>query len=87
MSLQVVAKPGSPRPGILRRDARGLVIALNSPAERGKANDELVAFLASLLGAPRSAISITRGERGRVKTVRIENRDPTQVVSLLSACS
>jgi uncharacterized protein len=87
VSLQVLAKPASRHRGILRRDANGLVIALNSPTDKGKANDELFAFLAGLLGVPRSSISITRGQAGRVKTVRIENPKPARVASLLSTYS
>ena len=84
VNLHVVAKPASARCGILRRDSRGLVIALNSRAARGKANDELIEFLADLLGTPRSSVSITHGHTCRLKTVRIVHPQPLRVTSLMS---
>ena len=87
ISLQVAAKPGSPRRCILRRDGRGLLIALNSQPSKDRANDELIAFLADLLGAPRSSVTIIRGHTARVKTVRIVNPHPARVAELLQAYS
>jgi uncharacterized protein YggU (UPF0235/DUF167 family) len=87
VTVEIVAKPGSSRRGILRREPRGLVIALNSRPSNGRANDELLEFLADLLGTPRSTISILRGHTGRVKTVRIEARDPVRIAAVLQAYS
>jgi uncharacterized protein YggU (UPF0235/DUF167 family) len=87
VDVQVVAKPGASRRGILRREARGLVIALNSRPSNGRANDELLEFLADLIGTPRSTISILRGHTGRVKTVRIEAREPARIAAVLQAYS
>jgi uncharacterized protein YggU (UPF0235/DUF167 family) len=87
VNLQVVAKPGSARRCILRRDPRGLLIGLNSKPSKGAANEELVRFLADLLGTPRSSVTIIRGQTAQVKTVRIANPQPTQVAALLSAYS
>ena len=87
INLQVAAKPGSLRRCILRRDRRGLLIALNSQPSKDRANDELIAFLAHLLGAPRSSVTIIRGHTARVKTVRIVNPQPARVAELLQAYS
>jgi uncharacterized protein len=38
----------------------------------GAANEALVAFLAALLGVPRSRIHVVSGERSRRKRVRID---------------
>jgi len=79
VNLQVVAKPGSARRRILRRDSRGLLIELNSPASKGRANEELIAFLAELLHTSRSSVRIIRGQTARLKTVQIVNPESTQV--------
>ena len=59
-------------------EERGIVIGIAAPAERGKANDELIRFLAKLAGVPRAAVSIIRGETGRRKTLRIESASPAR---------
>ncbi len=85
--LHVVAKPGSARQRILRCDARGLLIELNSQPSKGRANVELIAFLAELFGTPRGSVTITRGQTARLKTVRIENPQEARVRALLQAYS
>ena len=40
-------------------------------AELGKANDELIRFLADLFGVPRRNVLLLRGETSRAKTVRV----------------
>jgi uncharacterized protein len=85
VNLQVVAKPGSAQRRVLRGDARGLLIALNSQPSKGRANEELIEFLADLLGTPRSSVTIIRGHSARVKTVRIANPQSARVAALLRA--
>jgi hypothetical protein len=83
VTIQVIAKPGASRRRILRQEARGVVVALNSPPSDGRANDELVAWLAELLGTPRSSVEILRGRTARMKTVRIAMRDPARIAAIL----
>ena len=78
-------KPGSAQRRILRRDARGLLIAFNSQPSKGRANEELIAFLADIVGIPRTSVTIIRGHSARVKTVRIVNPRPAQVAALRRA--
>jgi uncharacterized protein (TIGR00251 family) len=85
VNLQVVVKPGSAYRRILRRDTRGLLIALNSQPSEGRANEELIAFLADLLHTSRSSVTIIRGRTSRVKTVQIVNPQPARVAALLRA--
>ncbi|HXR25034.1 MAG TPA: DUF167 domain-containing protein [Candidatus Binataceae bacterium] len=79
MTVQVSARPGAGRQRIVRADHRGLVVALNSPPERGKANEELIDFLAGLIGVPRSALAIVRGASARLKLVQIVTAAPETV--------
>jgi uncharacterized protein (TIGR00251 family) len=85
VTIEIVARPGVSRRRIMRIDPRGLVIALNSAPEKGKANDELVDFLARELKVARSAITIVRGETSPRKTVRIVSGNPPAIAARLQA--
>jgi uncharacterized protein (TIGR00251 family) len=85
VTIEIVARPGASRRGIVRLDPRGLIIALNSAPEKGKANDELIEYLARELKVARSAIAIVWGETSRRKTVRIEPCDAAAIAARLEA--
>ena len=85
LTIHVVARPGASRRRIVSIDPRGVVVALNSPPEKGKANEELIDFLARIASVPRSTITIARGDASRHKTIRITARDPAKVASVLRA--
>jgi uncharacterized protein (TIGR00251 family) len=84
LTVEIVARPGASRRRIVRIDPRGLVVALNSAPEKGKANDELIEFLARALKIPRSSFQIVRGETSRHKTIRIGPCDPSAITARLS---
>lgn len=46
-----------------------LLIKLQAPPVDGKANVELLRFLADALGCPRSQLTLLRGESSRQKTI------------------
>jgi uncharacterized protein len=81
--IDVVAKPGSPRAGIRRVTAEGLVIAVNAAPDKGKANDELIELVADELRLPRSAVMIVRGATSRKKSVRIITHEPDKAAARL----
>ena len=54
-------------------DAIKLKVA--APALEGKANEELVAFLANKLGVSRRSVALVIGEKSRDKVVVIEGMD------------
>jgi uncharacterized protein (TIGR00251 family) len=87
LTIQVVARPGASRRRIISVDPRGVVVALNSPPEKGRANDELIDFLARLASVPRSTITIVRGDTSRHKTIRMTVRDPSKVAAILLAAA
>ena len=76
VTLQVRARPGSSRRGIVGFGPAGLIVAVHAQAAEGRANAELVEVLAAALRVPRSAIAIERGERGRAKLLRIQSPNP-----------
>jgi uncharacterized protein (TIGR00251 family) len=55
-----------------------LRVRLTAPPVEGAANAALTALLADVLGLPKRAIAILRGERGREKTLQIAA--PTAVI-------
>jgi uncharacterized protein (TIGR00251 family) len=85
ITIRIVARPGSARRGILRVEPRGLVVALHSPPDQGRANDELVELLARSLRIPRSTISLLRGGTARAKTLRIATNHPQEAAEKLKA--
>lgn len=56
-------------------------IHLIAPAHEGKANDELIKFLAEVLGAPKSHIDIIAGASGRDKLIAVLDMDAEEVHS------
>lgn len=83
--LRIIAKPGAPRRRIVRIDPRGLVIALKAAPEKGRANDELLGYIAAELGLPRNALELTSGAGARRKSLRIATADSAAVVARLIA--
>ncbi|HWJ65041.1 MAG TPA: DUF167 domain-containing protein [Nocardioides sp.] len=73
--LAVRVQPGASRTGEAGPtgpDGAELKVRLASPPVDGRANDELVRWLAKELGVPRSAVTLVRGQTSRSKLVRID---------------
>lgn len=73
--LSVRVQPGASRTGIAGPagvDGAELKIRVASPPVDGRANDELVRWIAKQLGVPRSDVTVERGEASRSKVVRVE---------------
>ncbi|MGD0672570.1 MAG: DUF167 domain-containing protein [Candidatus Binatus sp.] len=83
LTIEVTARPGASRRGVTGVSGERLVIGVHSGPQKGKANDELIEYLAGELRVPRSAILIVRGATSRRKTIRIVTHDPAKVVSRL----
>jgi uncharacterized protein YggU (UPF0235/DUF167 family) len=76
LTIEIGARPASARRGLLRIAATGPVIGLGSAPEKGRANRELVEFVAQLLDVQVSAVSVIRGHGARHKVLRIETATP-----------
>ncbi len=61
-----------------------LKIRIKSPAQKGKANRELLEFLSKSLSIPVSDISIRSGETSRLKELEIKGLNGTDILSMLS---
>jgi uncharacterized protein (TIGR00251 family) len=71
--LDVRVVPGASRDQVVGEHQGALKVKVSAPPVEGAANARLVEFLAKeVLGVPRSAVRVVRGEKGRSKTLRIE---------------
>lgn len=75
MSADVVlalhVAPGAKRSEFAGAHGDALKVRLAAPAVEGKANAELIRFLADQFGVPQRNVLIVRGETSRAKTVRV----------------
>lgn len=67
--LYVRAQPGAKRSGLAGLWNDHLKVALRSPADKGRANEELLEVLAGELGLRAGQLSLARGERARLKEI------------------
>ena len=70
--LTLHVQPGAKRTEVAGVHSNALKIRLAAPPVEGKANAELMRFLADAFGVPRARGTLVRGETSRQKTVRIE---------------
>lgn len=71
VTIEIKVAPRSSRQ-IIKRDKTGSIKAyLNSPPVDGKANKECISLFSKKLKIPKSNISIIKGEKGKLKTLRI----------------
>ncbi len=83
VTIEVTARPGASRRGVISVSGERLVVGIHSGPQKGKANDELIEYLAGELRVPRSALLIVRGATSRRKTIRIVTHDPAKAASRL----
>jgi uncharacterized protein len=70
--LALHVQPGAKRTEVAGTHGDALKVRLAAPPVDGKANAELLRFLAGAFGVPRHAVTLLRGETSRQKSVRIE---------------
>jgi uncharacterized protein (TIGR00251 family) len=69
--LRLHVQPGARRPGVVGRHGDALKVAVTAPADRGRANEAVLALVAELLGVPRSAVELVAGATSRSKRVAV----------------
>jgi uncharacterized protein (TIGR00251 family) len=77
--------PGASRSAIVGRHGEGWKVRVAAPPESGKANDALVALLASTLGVSRSGIEILSGHGSRDKTVVVRGLGDEEIAARFAA--
>lgn len=60
-------------------------VRIAAPAVDGKANAELLEFLAEFFGVKKTGVSILRGEKGKEKTVQIEGRPDHELEDVMDS--
>ena len=82
--LAVKVTPNAGRNEIAGYKDNTLLVKINAPPDKGKANKELVDFLSEKLGVKKSAILIIRGETSRSKVIEVEGMNTEEIVKRLT---
>jgi uncharacterized protein (TIGR00251 family) len=69
--IAVRVKPRAKRAGVIGWHGEALKLAVRAAPERGRANDEVLAVLATALGVPVAALAIEVGATSQDKRVRV----------------
>ncbi|OIN56712.1 DUF167 domain-containing protein [Arsenicibacter rosenii] len=77
MQLHVKVKPGSKMDALFYDEAGLLNVKIKAPAQDGKANTYLTAFLAKQFGIPKSGVTILSGFTSQHKRLEIEAGEAT----------
>ncbi len=75
VELLLAIRPRAGRTRIVGPLGDRLKVQIAAPPVDGEANAELCGWLAERLGVPRASVSITSGDSGRKKTVRVRGID------------
>jgi hypothetical protein len=78
-TLELKTIPNAPRNEIVGWLGAALKIKVHAPAVEGKANDELIEFLAEKLGVHRRCVTLLRGDKSRQKVVQIDGLEAAEV--------
>jgi uncharacterized protein YggU (UPF0235/DUF167 family) len=70
--IEVRIAPGAKRTELVGRYGAGWKLRVAAPAERGRANAALVAYLAGVLGVEQARIRVVAGATGRSKLVVVD---------------
>lgn len=80
-TLAVHVQPGAKRSAVAGLHGARLKIRIAAPAIDDRANDALVAFVATTLGVAKRSVRVASGERSRDKVVAITGHcDPARLV-------
>ena len=69
--LFIYAKPNAKKTQLLGIKNELMHISIHAKAQDGKANSELIAFIAQLFKTPKSSVILVRGEHSRHKHLKL----------------
>jgi hypothetical protein len=69
--LAIHAQPGARRTEVAGLHGQALKVRVAAPPVEGRANDELIAFVAETLGVPKKSVSVVKGGTSRRKTLLV----------------
>lgn len=85
MIIRVRVIPNAKHSEVMGRVGSIVRVRVAAPAVEGKANEELLEFLAEYFGVKPSYVSILRGEKGKEKTVQIEGRPEHELEEVMDS--
>jgi uncharacterized protein (TIGR00251 family) len=83
--LAIKVTPNAGRNTIVGLKDGFLYVKIAAPPEKGKANKELIDFLAEKLAIKKSAILIVKGQTSRYKSIIVEGIGGDEALKLLTA--
>ena len=83
--VEVNVKPNAKTSEICGIEEGLLKISIDSPPVDGKANSEVVNFMASCFGVKKSYVSIVKGQTSHHKTVQFENWTKEKVIEVIQS--
>jgi uncharacterized protein (TIGR00251 family) len=81
LNIQVQIQPGSSKDQIIGLHNGRLKIKISAPPVDGKANQNLIEFIAKALGVSKSKIEIVKGRTSKLKTLKFQ-----LLIKSLSVC-
>ncbi len=87
VQVRVHAQPGARHTGVLGEHGGRLKIALRAPPVDGKANAELLRWLAQACDLPKNRVTLLHGATARDKVVELQTALATAQAALLAALS
>ncbi|MGB3209843.1 MAG: DUF167 domain-containing protein [Desulforhopalus sp.] len=81
--IRLHVQPNASKSRIIGLHDGCLKLAVAAPPIEGKANKEVVKFLATILGVPGRDVTVKSGVQSRKKTVVVKNLDGIEIRSVL----
>ena len=72
LNVQIKVTPNASKNQIVGWEENILRVRIKGVPEKGRVNEELIAFLSSILEIPKSNIEIVSGHTSRIKRLKIE---------------
>src|SRR5262245_33288807 len=85
--LKLRVAPGARRSAVVGPMGDAWKVRVAEAPERGRANDAVVALLATVLAVPRSSVTLVSGHASRNKVVALEGIDPAEADRRLAAAA
>ncbi|MHA1303653.1 MAG: DUF167 domain-containing protein [Candidatus Heimdallarchaeaceae archaeon] len=76
--IEIFVRPRSPRLKIILED-EAIIIHVTKPADKGKANREIISFFSKLLNISSSSVAIVSGLKNQNKVLQITSLDTKTV--------
>ncbi len=87
MRLTLHVKPHSKEMRMVRELDGTLTISVTAPAEKGKANRELVKWIAKKIGVSSSHVRLIAGAHSRIKVLEIDGLADDEVLTRLGVAA